>query len=80
MMMKSRQGRIHCSSNYFMALTGLCKKYDFETLPNKNKLTPGESKSGRKFLCNNGQSIDNSLLNDLFSDCKPDSKDEPILL
>ena len=81
MKMQIRQNKSYCTSNYYMTVEGICEKYDFKTIPHRNKLTTfGENKSGKKFTCNNGDLLDNSLLNDLFSDCKPESEDEPILL
>ena len=80
MKMQRRHNFTHCTHNYFMDITGLCKKYVFNMITVKNKSKMRENKKMKMFLCNNGQTLSTFLVNDLISDCGPDSEDEPILL
>ena len=80
MKMQRRHNITHCTHNYFMDITGSCKKYVFNMVTINNKSHMRENKKMKMFLCNNGQTLSITLVNDLISDCGPDSEDEPILL
>ena len=78
--MQRTNNNTYCTHNYFMDITGSCKKYIFNMIMIENKYQKIENKNMKTFLCNNSKTISISLVNDLISDCGPDSEDEPILL
>ena len=70
MQLLSRQNRTQCTSNYFMDITGICKKFEFiKTINTKESEILSKKKNLKKFVRNNGNLLDYSLFNDLFSDC-----------
>ena len=75
----TKQNITFCHFNYFMQVTGICQKYNFNKWA-KNYQTLLENQDMNKFMCNNGKSFDSSLINDLVTDCGPEAEDEPLLL
>ena len=76
-----KHNRTQCTTNHFMEVTGICKKYEFsKNINTKESEILSKKRNFKKFVCHNGVALDFSLHNDLFSDCGPESEDEPILL
>ena len=71
----------YCTSKYYVDLKGICKKYDFKKVGSESGIHYlAENKIKEKFLCHNGKALDVLHVNDLVSDCGPESEDEPVLL
>ena len=81
MKLKNNTDTTLCTFNYYMDITGLCKKYESKMFA-KNIQTQISMKSQSliPFLCHSDQPLDASLVNDLVSDCGPKFEDEPELL
>ena len=76
MKLLTKQNRTQCTSNYFMEVTGICKKYEFKKVIHTNELK--QQRTLKKNVCNGGETC-GFLFSHLFLDCGPQSKDEPIL-
>ncbi len=70
---KSESGRPICSKYFFLSLNGTCELYYF----GHHKLK--SSAIDEKYKCKNGRIFSKSLVNDLVSDCGPQTEDEPQL-
>ena len=85
-----------CSPLYFITVEGSCHQFDRisstelkskSKIKNRNglslrKFTENKfmSKDDKKFICNDGTILDQSLVDDLEADCGPDGEDESLLL
>ena len=80
MKMQRRHNITHCTHNNLMDITGSCNKYVSKMITIENKSQMRKNNNMKTFLCHSGQTLPISLVNDLISDCGPDSEDERILL
>ena len=77
MIMQRRHNIAYCTQNYFMDITGTCKKYAFSIITIEKKSQMRESNNMKKFVCNNGKILAISLVNNLISDCGLNSEVSP---
>ena len=66
---------MHCSPFYYKTVKGTCKMYSLEY---QFQISPSDN-SNSPFHCQNNKSISSALVNDLVSDCGPNSEDEYLL-
>ena len=84
-----------CSPLYFITAEGFCNQFDGTSLVEIQSKSASKNRNGlslhkfteskfitiykNNFVCNDGTTLDQSLINDLVADCGPDGKDESML-
>ncbi len=71
------EGQKHCSPFYTKGKHGICDK--FVTQPKAPTHISGTHKENLFDCQNNSNTVNNTLVDDLFADCGPKAEDEPVL-
>ena len=67
-----------CSPFYYMSIEGTCQLHQFSKSSKQAKIVPDQEYE--TFVCDNGNYISSSFVNDLVPDCGPNAEDEFHLL